>query len=289
MKYYNDNVISQKGQVVLVLILVMTVALAIGLSVIQRSLSDVSTSSKVEQSSRAFSAAEAGIEKAISANSAINSQIDLGNSSQIAGVDKNDIPAARQAFEYLPLAKEELAHVWLADPETLAAVYTQTSINVYWGVPNITADKPALEVTVIYRVGGNYISQKFFLDSDSNRTNSNSNPNHFTDVSANCTSSAVVDTTLGTNRVFLCKYTLIGLYSGSEVPMLLRARILYSNTSQPFAVQPVGGSSLPVQARMFTSTGVSGATQRKIQVLRIDKVVPPYFDYAIFSAGDISK
>src|SRR3989339_1641784 len=55
----------QAGQVILILILVMAVALAIGISVIQRSLSDISTSSKVEQSSRAFSAAEAGIEKAL--------------------------------------------------------------------------------------------------------------------------------------------------------------------------------------------------------------------------------
>ena len=42
--------------IILILVLVMTVALAIGISVIQRSLSDISTATKVEQSSRAFSA-----------------------------------------------------------------------------------------------------------------------------------------------------------------------------------------------------------------------------------------
>ncbi len=45
---------NQKGQLILILILVMTVALSIGLSIVQKSLVDVSTSSKVEQSSRAF-------------------------------------------------------------------------------------------------------------------------------------------------------------------------------------------------------------------------------------------
>ena len=56
---------NKKGQILLALILVMTVALAIGLSVIQKSLVDVSTSTKVEQSSMAFSAAEAGIERSL--------------------------------------------------------------------------------------------------------------------------------------------------------------------------------------------------------------------------------
>ena len=54
----------QKGQVILILILVMTVGLAIGLSIVQKSLVDISTASKIEQSSRAYSAAEAGVERA---------------------------------------------------------------------------------------------------------------------------------------------------------------------------------------------------------------------------------
>lgn len=272
---------NQNGQVILILVLVMTVALAIGLSVIQRSLSDISTSSKVEQSSRAFSAAEAGIEKAISTDANVG-QVDLGNSSSIAGVQKNDIPQARQALEYPPIAKEEMAQVWLADPDTLAQFYNQPNIDVYWGLANTTGDKPAIEVTVIYFSGGVYQSKKFFLDSDSTRAGSN----NFQDASAGCSTNPTTDTSLGTNRAFFCRTTLTGLPS---VLMLLRARILYSSASQSFAVKPLGGSSLPIQARLFTATGTSGETQRKVQVFRLDKVVPPYFDYAIFSTGAINK
>jgi len=47
--------------------------------------------------------------------------------------------------------------------------------------------------------------------------------------------------------------------------------------------------SLPPQARKLIATGISGQTQRRIQVFRLDKVVPPYFDYAIFSTGEINK
>ncbi len=286
----------EEGQAVLILILVMTVALAIGLSVIQRSLSDVSTSTKVEQSSRAYSAAEAGIEKAIQTDNSVP-YVDLGNKSAIHDVQKNTVPdvATHQALEYPPLAKEELAQVWLADPQTLAKSYDQSSIDVYWGLPNLTSDKPALEVTVISFNGTAYQSQKFFLDSDASRTNTGSYPNNFTDVSSYCTSNNVnvnvIDTNFGNNRTFFCKYTLTGLTTPtlSSTLMLLRARILYSNASQPFAVKPLGGSSLPVQARLFTSTGVSGVTQRKVQVFQEYKVVPPYFDYAIFSTGEINK
>ncbi|MBI2196750.1 pilus assembly PilX N-terminal domain-containing protein [Candidatus Daviesbacteria bacterium] len=278
---------NQRGQTVLILILVMTVALAIGISVIQRSLSDLSTSTKVEQSSRAYSAAEAGIEKAIQSGGSITSPIPLGNDSSIFDVQTDLLPAPNQALEYPPLAKEELAQVWLADPTSSTfpncdvgkICYNESNLDIYWGVPNTTSDKPAIEVIIVY-LSGDYQSKKFFLDSDSPRTGSN----NFQDVSAGCTN-PVIDTSLGSNRTFFCKTTLPGL-----VPtlMLLRARILYSSISQPFAVMPTSGS-LPPQARLFTSTGVSGQTQRKVQVFRLDKVVPPYFDYAIFSAGDINK
>ncbi|MDO8576945.1 MAG: pilus assembly PilX N-terminal domain-containing protein [Candidatus Daviesbacteria bacterium] len=288
----------QKGQAVLILILVMTVALAIGLSVIQRSLSDVSTSSKVEQSSRAYSAAEAGIEKAIQVDQVggtiISFSPDLGNNSKFQDVQANRVPAANQALEYPPLAKEELAQVWLADPQTLAKSYDQSSIDVYWGLPNLTSDKPALEVTVISFNGTAYQSQKFFIDSDDTRVGSNGFqlPSLSAANPTNCANPPGIDTSLGTNRTFFCKTTLTGL---TPTLMLLRARILYSNDSQPFAVQPLGGNcgtsacSLPVQSRLFTSTGVSGVTQRKVQVFQEYKVVPPYFDYAIFSTGEINK
>lgn len=292
---------NQKGQVILILILVMTVALAIGLSVIQRSLSDVSTATKLEQSSRAFSAAEAGIEKSIQTGTSIASPIPLDNNASIQEVQASPIPTVGQALEYPPLAKEELAHVWLADPTSSTFpscdagknCYSSSGIDIYWGLSGITDDKPAIAIAVVYFNGTAYQSKKFYLDSDSTRTIGD-NGNGF--ISASCAGGYTTDTNFGSGRSFLCKSTL-DLTSLSTL-ILLRARILYSNTSQPFAVQPLNASgnkctvatcSLPVQAKMFTATGISGQTQRKIQVFRLYKVVPPYFDYAIFSAGDIDK
>lgn len=271
---------SNKGQVILILILVMTVALAIGLSVIQRSLSDISTSTKVEQSSRAFSAAEAGIEKALRNDFSGVNFADNASSAQVT--DSGLLPLPTQPLEYPPkgISKEEVAQVWLADPNTLGPYYNQSSLEIAWGTPNIPdrEDWPAIEVTVVYH-SGTYQSKKFYFDSNPARASIN----RFDPVSC---SSTTIDTSMGLNRVFFCSNSLTGL---SPTLILLRARILYSSESQPFAVLPVGGSSLPPQAKIITSTGTAGDTQRKVQVFQLNNVVAPYFDYAIFSVGEIKK
>ncbi len=291
---------NQKGQLILTLILVMTMALAIGLSIVQKSLVDVSTATKVEQSSRAFSAAEAGIEKALQGDIGITSPIELGNQSKIEQVVKNSIPAQNQALEYPPLGKEDIAHVWLADPDSLKNYYTQTSLDLYWGTTASSGrEQPALEVSVVYQDALGYKAQKFFIDPVEGVGGRGDNGFKApADYGGGCTNYQITTSfSAGTNdRPFKCKITLSSLpNSASGLPklILVRTRFLYNSSAQPLAVSPVGscnpGCSLPPQARIFTSTGVSGEVQRKVQIFELKKVVPLYFDYAIFSAGEISK
>jgi len=54
----------KRGQVALVVLFIMAIMVTIGLSLISRSISDIDISKDEEQSMRAFSAAEAGIEEA---------------------------------------------------------------------------------------------------------------------------------------------------------------------------------------------------------------------------------
>lgn len=301
--------LKQSGQTILILILVMTVALSIGLSIVQKSLVDVSTASKVEQSSRAFSAAEAGIEKALGgAANCQNCQTFTDTRSEITEITGGiglipKVPITggasigqdpqQAALEFPPLAKEDVSQVWLADYTSTdnppPAFYTQNSLDIYWGTSGITdlANKPAIEVKVIYYASGIYQTKSFYLDSNSSRAATNG----FTDASSNCSDSlSFITTTSGSNRQFYCKSTITGL---NPILMLMRIRLLYSSTSQPFAVQAVDTCgkecSIPPQARRITATGASGETQRKVNVFQLNKVVPSYFDYAIFSAGDITK
>lgn len=295
---------SQNGQMVLMLILIMTVALGIGLSVIQRSLGDVSNSSKVEQSSRAFSAAEAGIERVLRTNTPDLTGVNQAlQDSSVNVTVKPDLPADRQALEYdQPIGKEEIAQVWLANPSATppAKSYDEDSLDIYWGTPasidaTNSSDWPAIEITLVSLVSNNYQSQKFYIDPNTTRTNgftklpSNTAPV----VGGSCTgytinTSSSSDTTTA-DRSFYCKATLSGLKANNKTLMLLRARILYSSTSHAFAVKPTGTGSLPKQAKIYISQGLSGNTQRTVRLFKLDKVVPPYFDYAIFSTGDINK
>ena len=289
MKTFNE-----KGQIILILLLVMTVALGIGLSVITRTLTDVSTSTKVEQSSRAFSAAEAGIEQALKQN---YSPVNFPNQSQATINPPVDLPLAGQGLEYPPVSKEETAHFWLADPDAnlppctpspTIICYNQTSLDVYWGTPS--SDKAAIEITLISWNGSVFLQNKFFYDSDTMRISQNgfNNPADANVASLQCSNTLPqITTSMGSGRNFYCTVRLSAL----PVPglMILRTRLLYTNVSQPVAVIPTGGASLPPQAKIYTSIGSSGSTQRTIQLFSLEKVVPFYMDYAIFSTGPINK
>lgn len=287
-----------KGQLMLMLILLISVALVIGLTIIQKSLVDVSTSTKVEQSSRAFSAAEAGIEQALRLG---NLSVSFENNSQAQISDSGKIPkipsigSRQDPFEYPPLAKEDIAQVWLSDPDDNVKLpdctaidpakhqpvcYKQTSLDVYWGTS--ASDLPAIELTFVYYSVGQYVPYKRYFDPITSRTSAT----NFEPVTCG-----------GLNQVGTTNYQCyVKVNTLPANLMLLRARLLYNTTSQPFAVWAsipcnLAGNAcfIPPQARSITSTGTSGETQRRVRLFQINKIVPPYFDYAIFSAGDISK
>lgn len=300
----------EKGQVVLILILIMSVALTIGLAIVQKSLVDVSTSSKAEQSSRAFSAAEAGVEKALKESETTAHLTDplsfSGNNSQVKEITDTGlippvpVPGSQQnPLEIPPLAKEEVTQVWLADFNSYSnppnIFYNQNTLDIYFGNSPADKDPVAIEVTLIYHDGTKYTSKKWFLDQIS-RT-----PANGFEVVSNCAGNYQPP---GGLSAYQCKKTL-GASPDTPLPsvlpsalILLRARLLYNTTSQPFALQAVAcppsvqtciNYSIPPQGRIIVATGASGETERRVKVFQLDKVLPPYFDYAIFSAGEITK
>lgn len=286
----------EKGQIILILLLVMSVALGIGLSVVQRSLTDLSTSSKVEQSSRAFSAAEAGIESALQKNLTTDtsfsvSQAQLQNQSSADVVVKANLPEPGQALEYPAISKEEIAHVWLISPKDLnSAAYDGGTLNIYWGNSGVSLqERPAIELTLVYQENSNtYLGKKFFIDNESSRRSTNG----FSAPNGGCSHPPLTTSLSTVPKTFYCRTTVnVG---SSDIPnlkklMLIRARLLYSNISQSFAVAPSSGKSLPQQAILITSKGVSGTSSRSVQLFQVANVVPFYLDYAVFASGEISK
>lgn len=296
----------QKGQAIIILLLIILISLSIGLAVVQNSLNDVSTSTRTDQGSRAFSAAEAGLEKALLNNS--TSTIDLLNNSTATVSINQQLPdptVTGQALEYPPITKVDFAQFWFLDPVNLASLgsaYTSTptdyvspTFTIYFGNCNrnpceASIDSPAVEVnvTVFNKTTSVYTTYRSYWDS-ATRTN------NFTKVNT-CSASGYTPTN-GTSSSatsnFYCNQQINWLGQASVpsnlVPVLARVRILYSNSAQKLALAPDSTKKLPVQASIYTSKGTSGETTRQIKVFREKKVVPYYFDFAIFSNTAISK
>lgn len=312
-----------KGQVAVVVLLFLLVALTIGLSVVQQSLTHITTSTQSEQGSRSFSAAEAGIEKSLGDTTQIVGpppspvsvpQSDLGNQARANVQIVNNLPATGVALEYPPIGREDIAQFWLADPKNpdndwqpgrlpgdSKFAYGGSTFNVYFGdIASFgSSDSPALAVNLITKDGaGNYKSSSGFYDSSSSRAASNGfasatscAPDANNPIRIITSSSVTINQDSPTK--FLC-YATVSLPAGS-IPILTRVRILYSNIKQPVALQPVqpdGGCSactLPRQAAIYTSVGYSGQTTKIIQVFRQLDFVPTFLDFAIFSSGQIEK
>lgn len=275
----------EKGQIILILILVMTTALGIGLAVIQRSLTNISTSTKVEQSQRAFSAAEAGIETALRRNADAPFSFDLENASADVRTALTLPTGPDQPLEYLPISKEEVAHFWLCNPTDLSSCYTGSRLEIYWG--NSPNDKPAIEINIVYQGGTAYQTKKFFFDSVSE-------PGRRPDNGFRDTNCAGGFTARDGGPTYQCKQVLPpSIDPADQLPVnfmkMLRIRLLYSNISQPVALKPAAGLSLPAQAKIFLSIGTAGEAQRTIQVFKQNLVPQVFLDYAIFSLSEIRK
>lgn len=297
--------IYQSGQVVVILLLVMVVALALGLSVVGHSISDISTSTRVEDSARAYLAAEAGIERAIiSAAESGPLPVPLSNNSNATVNWSRTLPPVGVALEFPPFGKESFAHFWLASPETLDPYYGSASqgraddFEVYFGVardysttPVDRDNQPAVEVHVVTQRGNTYESKKFYYDSY-NGTSPGRDSNGFSGCATRDPNGVRVATNnYSGTRPFYCRVNVnyrTASDRGNVNPVLVRVRILYSNTSHPVALKPTAGS-LPPQASVYNSTGVAGNTQRDLSVFQQKFVVPYMFDYVLFSSGEIRK
>lgn len=313
----------EQGQVVILLLLIMVVALAIGLSTIGRSILEVSTSRKSEDSSRAFSAAEAGIERALKQNennlggTIINvGNITLQSNQAGAAVSGYSIPSTNLALNYSAVTKRDFAQFWLADPVNISnSSYVQPGFDIYFGDPDTckyttsggctgnTEDQPAIEVGVTYwdNTDKKYKILKRFYDSKMSSlgmTQERSGFSTCTDqlgrVGNTITSIDVInnDGSLGSvPTTYYCKVRVSysTIITGSSFPVIVRVRLLYTNISHPIALKPDIGYSLPKQANIFQSSGSSGEVKRTLEVMNYRSVMPQYFDYVLFSAKTLSK
>lgn len=299
----------ESGQALLLVLLSIGVILTVALSVVSRSITDVSTTTKDEESLRAFSAAEAGVEQVLRTQIAALPQAttqpttSIGNSQTNFTARLDSYPENPREFLYpTELASGDTATVWLAEHDSSntltcsgsATCFTGSSMNLCWGKPGSGGPnaQPAIVVSVLYQdpSAGNQLKYAYTAyDPSGSRRGSNSfSGSGITSNTANgiCT---VAGTRLA-NQVTL-NFASLGIANNVISGRHLRAMtvmLLYNSATTVFGVNGLS-SNLPVQGRKIESTGTSGESTRKVQVYALYPEVPTMFQAAIYSPPGITK
>jgi hypothetical protein len=272
------------GQSLLVILLVMAVILTIGLAVASYSITDIKISQQEEESARAFSAAEAGIEEALKSG---GDPLDVTVGGITAKVSKSTQGGGHDFdFGGSTFPSGELANVWLIghdnqggfDP-TVHFPYNGT-ITLCWGDIDSQDESPALELALVYDEGGvnNYKVIRQGYDPEG-RVVGFDNPQ---DVE-NCAAGFAFgrDISLSSEGPF-------GLES-NDIPYLLRLKLLYNTEPQPIAIRT--SEDLPNQGECYESSASieSSGVTRKVRQCQFYQAPPEIFDYVIFSNTSLQK
>jgi type II secretory pathway pseudopilin PulG len=261
----------EHGQALLIVVLVMVIALTVGLSVAIRSITNIRTSSEDENSERAFTAAEAGIEQAFLTNSSVPLTSLSNNSSfqtTVATLAGSDFIANNGT----KILKNEPVDVWLSNYPDYSSPWSG-NLTINWGQsadlcnPNEANNtQAALEVVLITGTAANPQASSFLLDPCSPRTATN----NFEYV-----------TTPGNtiNGKLFFRSKTINVSSG------IIARIIPLYASSDVGIQKgAADPAFPSQGTIVTSTGISDSTQRKIISFRSHPKLPAeLFPYVFFS------
>lgn len=264
------------GQVVLMLVLITIVGLTIALSLISRTVTDIRISSQIEQSGRAFSAAEAGVESALKgAAVGPTGTVSLSNASASYAVTQLGGNANNLIF---PVTAPGIAQtVWLIDHnsdgtinESGSSYAAASTFDICWGTdPNTT---PAIILSLFYKRGTTYKVVRGAYDQ-----NAAARGNNFAAVESGGSDYC------GSNYRFrkIITPTSVSDFEllGSDKLLFLQVQSVYENTTM--ALKP--SASLPNQGKIITSTGQTDTgVIRKIQVIQGYNVLPPFLNFGLF-------
>ncbi len=288
------------GQALLLVLLGMSVILTIALSILSSSVTDIKITTNEQDALRAFSAAEAGVEKALIAGGSTSGII--GGSNFSATFSSGSSSGTSYSYP-TNLSSGDTATVWLVNHGTDESLvcdgshpcFTGRTVKICWGAPGTpaaSATTPAMEASIFYAATpGDYSTIRIArapYDPNGGRLASNS-----------FTTSDAGTCTVGSNS-FAFQKTIdlatlgvpAGSYNVANGLQMLRIRLLYNtNTPQPLGIDTnfAGNTNLPPQAVSIESTGTSGEATRKVQVLKNYADLPPVFDGAVFAPPDIVK
>ncbi|HET7098793.1 MAG TPA: hypothetical protein VFI61_01005 [Patescibacteria group bacterium] len=296
----------QRGQALVLVLLSLAVVLTIVLFILSRSITDVAVSSRQEESVRAFSAAEAGIEKSLVIGAGTSQ--DFGTANYSSAV--SNYAEGTQDFLYpINMSSGDTFTTWFSNHDTdgnmicdgshpcfnSSAASGSNFIRICWGKPGTGAGDettPAVELSFFYEaIPGNVSTiniTRGVFDPFVGRRSTNG---FFANDSGSCTISGT-DYAFSKTLTFADADIPVSSYGVSGGLQFMRARMFYNtDQSHPIGVTVAfaGNSVLPSQGQSITSTGVSGESNRKLEVFQGWPEVPSVFDYAVYSSNGLTQ
>lgn len=274
----------QNGQVVLITLLVLSFAVTVALSLISRTSTDLSISNQIEDSAKAFSAAEAGVEQALKSGvTGVPIAGVLTASNVQYSTTVSDVGGAAGVYEFpqktLAGATETL---WLVNHTDTGAVdesilYPGNTFSVCFS--HAEGNVPAFVLGVLYKRAGAYYLAKGAYDPVAARALTDSFSG-VDDQNAGCGKTVVYRK----NFNFLIDF---GINPASDTILMLRLRPVYNNAK--FYFDP-NGTVLPLQGKRIESVGTAGSgVTRKIVVYQQYKSPGSIFDNVLYSQTDLTK
>lgn len=293
------------GQALLLVVLGMAVVLTVALSIVARSTTDIGITTKDEEYTRAFSAAEAGIEKVLLIGQEASD--DLANQSSYSA-KVTDLGSGANYYN-VPgdgFYSGEVATIWfvshddnnnlVCDEANGKPCFTGSSMKVCWGskdTPDNEDFTPAIEAVIYYDPDSdfdfsNIKVKRVAIDPNSSRRGQN---NFGPD--SNPPSDCQIDTQVyefKTHDSSDFNFSSMGICNNPGCLLMARIKFLYNTTDpHPVGVQ-VQGDSLPSQGKLIESTGTSVSSKAKVDVGQTYKNPLPIFENAVFSpGGDLVK
>jgi Tfp pilus assembly protein PilX len=261
----------QKGQIGLIVILIMVVGLTIGLAVASQSITNLGITETEEKSLRAFNAAEAGIE------SILQDTLIAGTSNVTVGGLSADVTVSESKTQEVFLKRNETMEVPLAGA-------TATQVKISWvksaiecptggcGICNNEQDgAPAsLEIVKIRDESGSIVPYRFLYNSYGCGSLGGENGFSTADRGSGDYLSEVILDINGSND------------------KALRLRTFYREAT--IKVEDLNGSGLPLQEYQIVSEATTGTGEtRSIEVSKTVEAWPPIFDYTLFSGSSLVK
>ncbi len=275
------------GQALVVVLLVLAVALTTSLAIVSRSITDVGVSTTEEESARALSSAEAGIEAALAGTVAVGGTGTVGTAQTGGSYQINAITAtASKGINYDSIKSGESVTFFLAPynpdgtPVSLpAASAFNGPLDICWGDTDLSKTAiPALELS-LYFYSTAYQVHRLAYDPD---------PTRGTGFDAGILAPPGDCPTTRTYKYRVRIEDIQATFIPGQYPLFLRIR-MWNNPYEAHYLSIGSDIDFPAQGVAITSTGTAGDTARTVQVFQSYPDQFSLFDIGLYSGGTLQQ